>query len=196
MRTIDEGADILRDGGIIIFPTDTAFAISCRIDRPKSVARLFSVRNRPETKAVPLLVGSIDMAKKYFLDPSKRIDYLMQTYWPGGLTIIGKSGSADIFPLLLGGGTSVGLRMPDHNTALDLIASVGVPLVGTSANFSGGQTPYSLFDLHDDLIARVDGVVGGVCTKQIASTVIDCTIEPPVIVRQGAVDVIWGGYTA
>jgi L-threonylcarbamoyladenylate synthase len=192
---VTQAAERIRDGGIIIFPTDTAFAISCRIDRPDSVKRLFTLRNRPETKAVPLLVASIDMAKSYFADVSDRMSYLMKTYWPGGLTIVAKNGDASIDPLLLGGGSTVGLRQPSHTTALDLIDAVGVPLVGTSANFSGGQTPYTLFDLNPDLIALTDGVVDGVCTTKIASTVIDCSAEPPVIVRQGAVDVRWEGYT-
>lgn len=178
---------IVRDGGIVIYPTDTAFGIGCRIDRHDAVDRLFLIRRRPVTQAMPVLVASIDMALAYFQSPSDIVRHLMEKYWPGALTIVADAQKDLIYSPIRGAGATVGLRMPNHQTALDLIGGVGVPILGPSANFHGDPTPYRMEDLNPELIALVEGVVAGVCTVKQASTVVDATVRPPRIIRQGAV---------
>ena len=184
---IEKAITIAHEGGIIIFPTDTAFGIGCRIDRPASVDRLFSVRKRPVNQAMPVLVASTEMALAYLDRPSDIVRRFMKDYWPGALTIVAQCKKELIYSPIRGAGESVGLRMPNHQTILKIIRGVGVPILGPSANFHGEPTPYSIHDLNPDLIKRVDFVVPGECTVKEASTVVDCSVDPYRVIRQGSV---------
>ncbi len=186
----DEAIVILKNGGIILFPTDTAFGIGCRADDEKAVDRLFRIRRRPAEKATPVLVESVSMAIQYFSDPVRDdVAQLMHRYWPGALTIVYDCRTDRIPSLVRGGGKTIGLRMPDHAVTLDMIRGVGVPILGPSANFHGHPTPFAVDELDPELIKLVDGVVGGTCkSARQASTVVDCTQAPPKILRQGAVE--------
>ena len=184
-----DAIEIVRNGGIIIFPTDTAFGIGCRIDNHAAVDRLFKIRRRPAGQAMPVLVGTIEMALAYYLDPSDVVRRLMKNYWPGALTIVAPCNMNCIDSPIRGGGETVGLRMPNHPTILTIIEEVGVPVLGPSANFHGDPTPYSVADLNPELVKLVDYVVPGECTVKQASTVVDCTMTPYKIIRQGAVHV-------
>ncbi|OGG21538.1 threonylcarbamoyl-AMP synthase [Candidatus Gottesmanbacteria bacterium RIFCSPHIGHO2_02_FULL_40_13] len=188
MDKIKEAVKILNQGGIIIFPTDTAFGIGCRMDNAISVQKLFKIRRRPESQAVPVLVDSINMAKRFLLSPlPDNVRQLMESYWPGALTVIYPCKKQFVDPLVRGGSDNLGVRMPNHLTALKLISEAGMPILGPSANFHGAKTPYRLQDLDPQLIKLVDYVVPGKCKHQNASTVIDCSIIPWKIKRQGDV---------
>lgn len=181
---------ILNQGGIGIFPTDTAFGIGCRLDDEHAIQRLFHLRKRPQTKATPVLVSSDQMAQNYWQSIPKAVkDQLIDKYWPGALTIVLPCQTDKIPSLARGGGNTVGLRMPNHPTALELIKNIGVPLLGPSANFAGEKTPYSLQEVDKHLLKLVDFVVEGECTIKQASTVIDCTTSPWHILRQGAITI-------
>ncbi len=186
-EAIMSAIQILRDGGIVMYPTDTAFGIGCRMDDRKAVDRLFSIRRRPFRQATPVLVASEETALAYYLDPSKIVRCLMKKYWPGALTIIAKCKKDLVYSPIRGGGETIGLRMPNHETALALIRGVGVPILGPSANFHGHPTPYRFEDLDPDLVKLVDFVIPGKCKAGNVSTVVDCSVSPYRIVRQGAV---------
>lgn len=187
---VKKAIEIVNNGGIVIFPTDTAFGIGCRIDNKEAVEKLFQLRKRPSTMATPVLCSSVEMVKGYTQEVSHKVkENLMDTYWPGALTIILPSISNRIPSLIRGGKETVGVRIPNHPVALELIKGVGIPIVGTSANFHGNPTPYSVEDLDPQLVNLVDGVLEGVCTLKKESTVIDCTQEPWKILRQGAVTI-------
>lgn len=188
MNELDQAIKIVRDGGIIIFPTDTAFGIGCRVDREDSVRKLFEMRRRPSEKAMPVLFDSIKQVKDYVLPFDKDVENLMNKYWPGALTIILNCKIDEIPDLVRGGGDTLGVRVPDHDLILELIKSVGVPLIGTSANFAGRETPFGLKGLDKDLIKLVDFVLEGKTKgRRYASTVIDVTKNPWKIIRQGEV---------
>jgi len=182
-----DAIEIVKTGGIIIFPTDTALGIGCRIDNLQSVERLYKIRRRPVTQAMPILVDSVNMSLSYYLDPSDVVRRLMKDYWPGALTIVAPCKNNLIYSPIRGGGETVGLRMPDHPVILKIIEEVGVPILGPSANFHGDPTPYSPADLNPELVKLVDYVVPGECTVKQASTVVDCSVVPYKIIRQGAV---------
>jgi len=185
---IKQAIKFLYYGGIVIFPTDTAFGIGCRMDDEEAVQRLFSIRKRPKTQATPVLVSSFAMAEKYLQPvPSKVKKELIDFYWPGALTIVLPSKTENVSPLARGGTQTLGVRMPNHPDALEIINGVGVPILGPSANFHGEQTPYAFEDLDPELVKLVDYVVPGQCSVKEASTVIDCTNESWKILRQGAV---------
>ncbi|OGG14708.1 threonylcarbamoyl-AMP synthase [Candidatus Gottesmanbacteria bacterium RIFCSPHIGHO2_01_FULL_46_14] len=185
---IKKAIEVLSNGGIVIYPTDTAFGIGCRIDDCQAVDRLFEIRRRPRTQATPVLVSSKEMALAHFLSPSKIVRRLMDTYWPGALTIVVPCNKELVYSPIRGNGDTIGLRMPNHPDALYVIEGVGVPILGPSANFHGGKTPYRFSDLDPELLQLVDFVVPGDCTLKQPSTVVDCSVHPYRIIRQGAVD--------
>ena len=190
MDEIKQAITILNQGGIVIYPTDTAFGIGCRIDKKDSILRLFKLRRRPKSQATPVLVDSISMAEKYYRSPlAFNVRRLMRSHWPGALTIIYYC-MKNLIPFpVRGDGQTLGIRMPDHQVALKLIKGTGVPLLGPSANFHNHKTPYSFKDLDKELIRNVDYVLKGKCKHRKTSTVIDCSKDEWQIVRQGAVKV-------
>lgn len=189
MNNIDKAVEILNNGGVIIFPTDTAFGIGCRADNKEAVERVFKIRNRPDEKAVPVLFDSIDMVKNYVEEFDNDVLDLMKRYWPGGLTIVLNSKEDRLPSVVRGGGKTVGVRVPDHEIPLELIRRINCPIIGPSANFSGGETPYSILDLDKNLKMLVDYIIDGK-TKEFgkSSTVISCVDKPWKILRQGALD--------
>lgn len=188
MSDLDVAIKILKEGGIVIFPTDTAFGIGCRMDNEKSIEKLFAMRKRPPSQAFPVLVDSQAMAEKYFLSPlPDNVRYFMTDYWPGALTIVYNANESLVPPLVRAGGETVGLRMPNHEVPLALIDAVGVPILGPSANFHGESTPFEYNQLDNKLLKLADYVITGKCFLKQASTVVDCTSEPFKIIRQGAV---------
>lgn len=190
MDQVLEAAEVLNQGGLVIFPTDTAFGIGCRIDKPKSIERLFHIRKRPESLPTPILVDSLQMAKKYWHSPLPNIVRRMaKKYWPGGLTIVYKAKTDTTPPLVRGGGPNIGLRVPNHEVVLDIIRTLGVPILGPSANYHREKTPYTFKDINPDLLKLVDYIIPGECQTKMSSTVIDCTVKPSKVIRQGAVKI-------
>lgn len=190
MTTIHEAIKIINQGGIGIFPTDTAYGIGCRMDNKEAVKRLFRVRRRSIDKATPVLVSSIEMAQKYLEPiPEKVKTQLINKYWPGALTIVLPCKTEKILSLVRGEGSTLGVRMPDHNITLSLINGVNVPLLGPSANFAGEKTPFTYEDVDKELIKLVDFVIEGKTKGKKASTVIDCSISPWKILRKGAIKI-------
>lgn len=189
MDEVQKAAKIIREGGIVIYPTDTAFGIGCRIDNAESVKKLFEIRRRPLTKATPVLAASLEMLQPYIQPINGAvIQKLIKPFWPGGLTIVVKCNQEAVPPLVRKEDT-LGVRVPNHLTTLELINAVGVPIIGTSANFAGQSTPYHFADLDPELVQLVDYVVPGETYTKEASTVIDVTHNPWQILRQGAVHV-------
>ncbi|MBI3980810.1 threonylcarbamoyl-AMP synthase [Candidatus Microgenomates bacterium] len=180
---------ILKNGGVVIFPTDTVWGVGCRIDNVKSVSRVYQIRKRPLEKALPVLVSSLKQAKEYFDNVTEETASLLTSYWPGGLTVVYYANGQKVLPEVRGGGITVGLRMPNKQDLLEVIKKVGVPLLGPSANFSSEKTPTKKSELDPELLKLVDYVMEGECDGNMSSTVIDCTKKPWEILRQGAVKI-------
>ncbi len=188
---INKAIGIIKQGGVVIFPTDTAFGIGCRMDDVDAVNRLFGIRKRPQTQATPVLVASVAMAKEYLLDLPEGVEKkLIEPYWPGALTIVLGCKTDKVPSLVRGGGENLGVRMPNHETTIGIITGIGVPLLAPSANFHGEKTPYVFSDLDVELTKLVDYVVEGECSLKQASTVIDCSSEPWKILREGAIKLV------
>ncbi len=186
---IKKAIGILNDGGIIIFPTDTAFGVGCRIDKPEAVKKIFAIRQRPLTQALPVLVSSTTQALAYFLDPSNIVRRFMRQYWPGALTIVDTCKKELIDSPIRAGGPTVGLRWPNHPIVQQLIEGTGVSIIGPSANIHKMKTPHSLADVDPEFIKLVDCVIPGECPIGQSSTVVDCSVNPYTIIRQGAVHI-------
>ncbi len=188
MDEVKDAIDVLKDGGIVIFPTDTAFGIGCRIDDEKAVERLFKIRKRPPTQATPVLINSLEMVTEYIQKIPRDVQKeLIEKYWPGALTIVLPCKTEKVPNLVRGGGETLGIRMPNHKMTLLLIEGVGVPVLGPSANFYGKETPYEFKNLDPELLKLVDLVVEGETQTGKTSTVIDVSKKPWKVLREGAI---------
>jgi len=187
MEEIEKAVEILNKGGIVIFPTDTAFGIGCRIDNKEAIEKLFNTLKRSKDMAMPVLVDSIEMAQEYLEPIQADVQDLMKKYWPGALTVVYPCRFEKVPSLVRGGGQTLGVRTPNNEIILEIIKKVGVPILGTSANFHGDKTPYEYSDLSPELLKLADFVVPGETTIKEQSTVIDCSVEPWKVIRQGAI---------
>ena len=189
MNEIQSAIQILNQGGIIIFPTDTAFGIGCRMDNEKVIGRLFELRKRPESQATPVLVSSLEMAQDYVCPIQSEVkEKLIKYYWPGALTIVLPCQKEKVPKLVRGNSSTLGIRMPKSLLCLEIIRRAGV-ILGPSANFHGAPTPFRFQDLDKELVKLVDFVIIGECSLRQASTVIDCSVAPWKILRQGDVKI-------
>jgi len=178
---------VLKGGGIVIFPTDTAYGIGCRIDDTSAIDRLYKLRNRPLTQATPVLVSSLEQALQYYDSPSDTVFQLAKAHWPGALTIVAPCRVDKVYILVRGGKTTIGLRMPNDDSLLRIIQAVGVPILGPSANFHDKPTPFTFESLDPDLVAKVDFVLPGLPGSGEVSTVVDASVTPYRIIREGAI---------
>jgi L-threonylcarbamoyladenylate synthase len=186
-QTIRRARRMLRSGQIVAFPTDTVYGVGADAFQPEAVAALYSVKNRPRNKAIPILVSQVeDIARVARVVPIAAWD-LVQRFWPGGLTLV--LPRAERVPAIVtAGGSSVAVRCPDHPVPLDLMNAIGAPLAATSANLSGQASPSNARQVLIQLAGRVPLIIdGGECPGGISSTVLDLSVTPPRILRVGAI---------
>lgn len=180
--------NILKNGGMAIFPTDTAVGVGCRIDSPTSVEEIFTIKGRPKEKPMLILAASIEMAQKYADFDEKALDFAKQ-HWPAGITLIVMAKKEMVPEMVRAGKDTVAIRVPAHGAIRGIIEEIGIPLVAPSANFSGEKTPYSLEDVDQELIDQVKFVLPGECFYKKESTLLDTTTNPWKIVREGAIHI-------
>lgn len=179
-----QAALCLSHGGIVIYPTDTAYGIGCRIDDYQAVTRLFALKNRDPGKAVPVLAASAAMAASFWQKPlPATVTGLTEKCWPGALTIIYYAKKTDYHPSLYGPLQTLGFRVPDRLQLQEIIAYLGVPVIGTSANFAGNKAPHEAGEIDPALASQVDFVLNGSAGSGV-STVVDLT-DGIKVVRQG-----------
>jgi L-threonylcarbamoyladenylate synthase len=182
-------ADVLRAGGIVALPTDTVYGIAVALDTPGGVEALFAAKQRPPDKGIMLLLDDASQAPAIGQWPASAAA-LAEAFWPGGLTVVVPQRPDVPLPAALtGGARTIGLRVPDHDAPRALAAAVG-PIPTTSANVSGipeARDAAGIVEQLGDVVALV--LDGGPAQGGPASTVVDCTVEPPRILRVGAVPV-------
>lgn len=185
---IQLAADILQDGGLVAFPTDTVYGVAAHGFLPEAIERLYEAKERPRTKPIALLVAEAGDLYRVARHVPESAEKLAKHLWPGALSLIVLR-AGDLPPVLTAGGDTVAVRMPDHPIARCIITAAGAPLATTSANLSGGSDPITAGDVLSDLGGRIDLILdGGPCPGGTPSTVLDLTTEPPVIRRQGPID--------
>lgn len=188
-ETIHHARQLLRSGEVIAFPTDTVYGVGAHAFRPEAVAALYAVKNRPMSKAIPILVAQIDDMARVARQVPAIAWNLAERFWPGGLTLV--LPCAEKVPsVVTAGGDTVAIRCPDHPIPLALANAIGAPLAATSANLSGQPSPTTARQVVGQLAGRVPLVIdGGECPGGVASTVIDLSTDPPRLLRTGAVSV-------
>ena len=182
----DEAVRVLRDGGLVCYPTDTVYGIGAAASDDAAVRRLFAVKGRSPDKPLPLLLADVsDAARVAEVTPLAKA--LAGRFWPGALTIVmRKAGSYR--SLALAGGDTVALRVPDHELVRRIVRALGEPITGTSANRAGTRAPISAAEVAFQMGEMVELIIdGGQSRTRLESTVIDITRNEPEIVREGAV---------
>lgn len=177
---LERAADLLRAGEMVAFPTDTVYGVGVSAARPERVDALMALKHRPAEKRIPILVAGLAQALEAGWDADERAHRLSERFWPGGLTLVLRSPNGD----------TQAFRAPDHPVALDLIGRTG-PILATSANRSGEPDTLGADDVliafatqQDELAAVVDG---GAVPGGVASTVLDLSVTPARILRDGPI---------
>jgi L-threonylcarbamoyladenylate synthase len=187
-EAIERALNVLKEGGLVVFPTDTVYGVGASVDRPDAVARLYVAKGRPLERAIPVLVSGIDAAERLTPAVSAAGKRLMERFWPGPLTIV--LPAVDWLPVEIVRDTgSVGVRMPDHPIALEIIAGSGGALATTSANRSGEPETGTAEEAAREIGDRVDLVLdGGKAPGGVPSTVVKLETDGSwSILRHGAI---------
>ncbi len=184
---LKEPAKIIKNGGIVVFPTETVYGIGVNGLNEKALKKLYEVKQRPLNKPISLLVNSIEMINQLTKNITKLEYALMKEFFPGPLTIILQK--KDIVPdILTANSDTVGIRMPSNKIALKLIEYAGVPIATPSANLSGKPTGTNFKDIIKDFDGKADYFIDGKISKTgFASTIIKVTDGIPNILRQGPI---------
>lgn len=183
---IARAVEILRGGGVIAFPTDTVYGIGAHGLIGEAVERLYAIKERPNDKSIPLLLASADdvLLAAREVPPAARA--LMRRYWPGALTIVLRK--QPHLPDAVSGTDTVAVRVPDHPVVRALIRALGAPLAATSANKSGRPELLDAQAIAAELGTGLELILdGGPLAGGVPSTVVDVTVEPLRILREGAV---------
>ena len=183
---LDAATDALAAGRPVVLPTDTVYGVAVEPTRPGATNRLFAVKERPRTAALPLLVASLDQALELSGDLPPTAVALADAFWPGGLTLVVPRRAG--LDLDLGGedDATVGLRQPDHPVPVALAERVG-PLAATSANLHGRPTPSTADEVAEELGEAVELVLDGGPCAGAPSTVVACTRGGVTVLREGRV---------
>lgn len=181
---IEEMASALKDGAVLAFPTDTVYGVGSVYGDLDALKRLKSIKRRPEEKPIPMMCASLDQVKDIVVlnDMAKA---LAGAFLPGAMTLIVKI-TDNVDRAFTNGKDTIALRIPDAPVLLKIIEATGRPLMVSSANLSGEPAALSK-EQAMDMLPALDGILDGVCREGIASTIVDCTGEKAVILRQGPI---------
>ncbi|MBI4795997.1 MAG: threonylcarbamoyl-AMP synthase [Deltaproteobacteria bacterium] len=182
-----ESRRLLAAGGILGLPTETFYALAADPYQPAALRRLYALKGRAEEKPVLLLVADTEMARQVAREVPETGVRLMARFWPGPLTLI-LPARGDLPDLVTGRTGTVGVRQPRQPLTLGLLAALGFPVTGTSANRAGREPLILAGDVAREFGGEIDLILdAGPCPGGLPSTVVDVTVTPPRLVRAGAV---------
>ncbi|HTW36137.1 MAG TPA: L-threonylcarbamoyladenylate synthase [Rhizomicrobium sp.] len=185
---IEEAAGILRDGGLVAFPTETVYGLGADATNDRAVAAIFAVKERPRFNPLIVHVADTETAKRLVVfTPAAR--WLAERFWPGALTLVlPRQTDAPLSLLVSAGLDTVAVRVPSGSVARKLIAAAGVPIAAPSANASGEISPTTAEHVRQSLGNKVDLILDGGPTRLgLESTVIGFDHGKPVLLRPGSI---------
>ena len=184
-----QAVEVLRAGGLVAFPTDTVYGLAAFPWDAQAVTRLFEAKERPADRAIPLLLSDASQLQRVAVLPGacqERLRQVGERFWPGALTLVLRKTEA--VPEAVSHGTTVAVRVPDLPLARALIRAAGGALAVTSANLSGQPSPVTAREVEEQLGGRIELILdGGACKGGVPSTILDCTVSPPAVLRHGAI---------
>jgi L-threonylcarbamoyladenylate synthase len=176
-------AEVLKGGGVVIFPTDTLYGLLGIVESLDALNRIADIKGRNESKPFPIFVSSFEMAERYIVC-DERIKTLFSEFLPGPLTIVARAKRE--IPFVTSQDRKIGVRIPNVRELIEIVSLLDVAVTGTSANFSGKQAPRSFEEIDPELVRLVDLVVDGGILYGIPSTVFDAVDLK--VIREGAID--------
>lgn len=188
-RILRQAAKLIAKGEVVVCPTDTGYAFSANALDTRAVARVFNLKGRSYSNPIHIAVSSIEEAEKYaHINEAAR--YLADHFLPGALTLVLPKRET-IPAMLVAGGDTVGIRIPDNRVILSLVEITARPLTTTSANLSGRPTPFTTEEVVEQLGEAIRSVAlildqGPLAAREL-STIVDLTVSPPQLIRQGRV---------
>jgi L-threonylcarbamoyladenylate synthase len=184
---VDRALAVLRAGGLVAIPTETVYGLAADASNEAAVRRIFAAKGRPVDHPLIVHIGAPAGLYHWAAEVSPAAQILADTCWPGPLTLLVPK-AAHVLDVVTGGRPTVGVRVPAHPLALDLLARFGGGLAAPSANRFGKVSPTTAQHVVDDLGDAVDLVLdGGPCPVGVESTIVDCTVEPPQVLRPGGI---------
>jgi L-threonylcarbamoyladenylate synthase len=184
-NAINHAVDILRNGGLVAFPTDTVYGLAALPSREDYVERLFAAKGRNNSRAIAILIGNFSDLIKVVDHLDEIPERLAHRFWPGPLTIVVPKLAG--LPKALSQDGTIGVRMPNHPVALALLKQIG-PLAVTSANLSGKENANTAEEVYRQLNGRVDLIIdGGTSEGGVPSTVVACVSADMKILREGPI---------
>ena len=190
-RGVEQGltraAEVLLSGGAVVFPTESFYGLGINVTDERAIHRLFDIKKRREDHPVLILIPSREALDQYVTHIPDAVGLLIDQFWPGGLTIVLEAGSR-VSPLLTADTGKIGVRLSSHPIATGLARAAGVAITGTSANVSGAPPCTDAADVLQSIGRSVDLILdAGKTMGGRGSTVLDMTVDPPLIVREGMV---------
>jgi len=185
--SLEKASRILREGGVVIYPTETFYALGASVANPQALDRIYELKKRPRGLPLLCLVEGREMVRDLVARIPQEAELLMGRFWPGPLTLVlpAKEG---LHPHLVGTQGGVAVRQSPNPIARLLVQKVGSPVVGTSANLTGCDPAARVGDVPQEILAKVDFVLdGGALPGGVPSTILDCTAVPFRILREGVI---------
>lgn len=188
-EVIRVSAQMLREGGLVAFPTETVYGLGALASNPRAVLRIFEVKRRPPDNPLILHICKIDQLLEIASHVPEGALKLAEKFWPGPLTLVLPKASR-VIKEVTGGLEKVAVRMPAHPVALALVREAGEPIAAPSANISGRPSPTEAQHVIEDLYGLVEIILdAGETVHGLESTIIDMTTDPPVLLRPGALPI-------
>lgn len=187
--SIEQASEIIRDGGLVAFPTETVYGLGADGLNPIAVAKIFESKKRPTFNPLILHIADKNNLTKLVHINDERIERLIDKFWPGPLTLV--LPKHEIVPdIVTSGNTTVAVRMPNHSVALELIKKCGTPIAAPSANKFGNLSPTEASHVYKSLGDTVDMILdGGKCSVGVESTILQFTGENVLLLRPGGLSI-------
>ena len=185
LDAIQSAAAIIQRGGLVAFPTETVYGLGADALDPVAITALFEAKKRPLDNPPIIHVASVEEIKLLVDKVPQKARCLMKKFWPGPLTLIFKR-SSNVPTLTVSGLDTIAIRIPNHKIALALIRQSKRPIAAPSANLAGKPSPTTAQHVYEDLNGRIDAIIdGGATCIGVESTVIDFSVDPPMLLRPG-----------
>lgn len=186
-EVIGQSLEVLKNGGVIAYPTESFYALGVYAKDETAVKRLYKIKKRPADKPLPVIVGEMETLRTIVKSVPLQAEALIKEHWPGPLTIIFEAVN-DLPDLLTGSSGRIAIRIPGESVALDLAKKAKFPVAATSANLSGSAPSRSATEVTDYFENHIDLVIdGGDTPGGKPSTIVDVTSEPPIVLREGRI---------
>lgn len=187
MSNIDRALTVLRAGGLVAIPTETVYGLAADASNADAVRRIFAVKQRPADHPLIVHIGAGEKLGDWATTIPPAAAVLADACWPGPLTLLVPRAET-VLDVVTGGRSTVGVRVPAHPLTLELLGRFGGGLAAPSANRFGLVSPTTADHVRADLGDDVDFVLdGGPCQVGVESTIVDCTVNPPQVLRPGGI---------